>query len=180
MLPGEGDKAPPAAGACALPAAVHFDCGHRVCLECATGMLRAKRDDADDAVNLLECPCERLEGCGGALFLSETERVLAALAPGAGGEKQGAEWEAGEERALPTAAPREPALERAKGPAGGDGGGGGGGGGGGSAEMEVDTGALELPAIQPYTAVCRPLQRQCLCELHRALADGEWCARVHP
>jgi len=172
--PGEGGEAPAAAGSCAPPAAVHFDCGHRLCLECATGMLRAKRDDADDAVNLLECPCERLEGCGGALFLSETERVLAALAPGAGGEKQSGEREAGEASALPAAAPREPALARAKGPAGG------GGGGGGGAEMEVDTGAQELPGIQPPSAVPPTLQRQCLCELHRALAGVEWGARVHP
>ena len=31
------------------------------------------------------------------------------------------------------------------------------------------------PTAQPPT-----LQRQCLCELHRALAGVEWGARVHP
>ena len=50
----------------------------------------------------------------------------------------------------------------------------------GGAEMEVDTGAQELPGIQPPSAVPPTLQRQCLCELHRALAGVEWGARVHP
>jgi len=61
------------------PSWVAFDCGHHTCLECATGMLRAKKDDSPDALNLLVCPCARLEGCGGVLFLAETTRVVDVL-----------------------------------------------------------------------------------------------------
>jgi hypothetical protein len=61
------------------PLSVRFDCGHRLCFECATGMLKARKDESPDAVNLLDCACERLEGCGGALFLSETSRVVQGL-----------------------------------------------------------------------------------------------------
>lgn len=133
--PGDGADVP---SGTAPPAAVQFDCGHRVCFECATGMIRAKRDDAADAVNLLDCPCERLEGCGGALFLAETERVVALLQAVAAQVVARARATAtGNESVVQAATPHDPAQERAKGP-------------GGGVEMEFDTGT-ELPhsAIQP-------------------------------
>jgi len=125
--PGDGANVP---SGTAPPAAVQFDCGHRVCFECATGMIRAKRDDAADAVNLLDCPCERLEGCEGALFLAETERVLALLEAVAA-QVSARATASGNESVVQAATPHDPDQERTKGP-------------GGSVEMEVDTGT-ELP-----------------------------------
>jgi hypothetical protein len=146
--PGDGANVP---SGMAPPAVVQFDCGHRVCFECATGMIRAKRDDAADAVNLLDCPCERLEGCGGALFLAETERVLALLeAVAAQGSARATAT--GNESVVQAAPPRDPAQEGAKGP-------------GGGVEMEVDTGTELLhSAIQLL---------QCLCAL---LSNVSWRA----
>jgi hypothetical protein len=83
----EGKEEQPAADG---PSSARFDCGHAVCMECATGMLQAKKDDSPDALNLLACPCARLEGCGGVLFLQETQRVIDTLTTLARSAKGGA------------------------------------------------------------------------------------------
>lgn len=72
------------------PSSACFDCGHTVCMDCATGMLQAKKDDSPDALNLLACPCARLEACDGVLFLQETQRVADALTTLARSAKRGA------------------------------------------------------------------------------------------